>query len=159
MDAPITPDQARLALDAVERGRLRVIDEIGLPRWYWWGLALGWIALGVVTDLKNSWATAAATLVFGALHASVAARAASGRRRTQRLSVRAELVGRDTARIVVGIVAALGCLTVGLALAANADGARHPVTIASLFIATIIVLGRPQLIATVRRRAARTSEQ
>lgn len=157
MDAPVTPDQARLALDAVERGRLRVIDEIGLPRWYWWGLALGWIALGVVTDLKNAWATAAATLVFGAVHASVAARAASGRRRTQRLSIRAELVGRDTARIVVGIVAALGCLTVGLALAAHADGARHPVTIAGVFIATIIVLGRPQLIAAVQRRAARTS--
>ncbi len=159
MDAPITPDQARLALDAVERGRLRIIDEIGLPRWYWWGLALGWIALGIVTDLKNTWATAAATLVFGAVHASIAARAASGRRKTQRVSVRAELVGRDTARIVVGIVAALGCLTVGLALAAHADGARHPVTIASLFIATIIVLGRPQLIAAVRRRAARTPGQ
>lgn len=157
MDAPITPDQARLALDAVERGRLRVIDEIGLPRWYWWGLALGWIALGVITDLKNPWATGAATFAFGAVHASVAARAASGRRRTQRLSVRAELVGRDTARIVIGIVAALGCLTVGLALAAHADGARHPVTIASLLIATIIVLGRPQLIAAVQRRAARTS--
>ena len=54
-------------------------------------------------------------------------------------------------------MAALGCLTVGLALAAHADGARHPVTIASIFIATIILLGRPQLIAAVRRRAARTS--
>ena len=155
MEAHVTPDQARLALDTVERGRLRVIDEIGLPRWYWWGLALGWIALGVITDIHNPWATAA--LAFGAVHASVAARAASGRRRTQRLSVRAELVGRDTARIVVGIVAALGCLTVGLALAAHADGARNPVTIASVFIATIILLGRPQLIAAVRRRAARTS--
>jgi len=157
MEAHVTPDQARLALDTVERGRLRVIDEIGLPRWYWWGLALGWIALGVITDLKHPWATAAATFAFGAVHASVAARAASGQRRTQRLSVRAELVGRDTARIVVGIVAALGCLTVGLALAAHADGARNPVTIASVFIATIILLGRPQLIAAVRRRAARTS--
>ena len=156
MEAHITPDQARLALDTVERGRLRVIDEIGLPRWYWWGLAVGWIAVGVITDLKNPWATGAATFAFGAVHASVAARAASGRRRTQRVSVRAEIVGRDTARIVVGIVAALGCLTVGLALAAHADGARHPVTIASVFIATIILLGRPQLIAAVRRRAART---
>jgi 4-hydroxybenzoate polyprenyltransferase len=157
MDTPIRPEEARVALDAVERSRLRVIDEIGLPRWYWWGLALGWIALGVITDLKIAWATAAVTIAFGAVHASVAARAASGRHRTQRLSVRAEVVGRDTARIVVGMVAALGCLTVGLAWAASADGARHPVTIASLFIATIILLGRPQLIAGVRRRAARTS--
>jgi 4-hydroxybenzoate polyprenyltransferase len=121
------------------------------------GLALGWIAVGVITDLKIAWATAAATLAFGAVHASIAARAASGRRRSQRVSVRAEIVGRDTARIVVGIVAALGALTVGLGWAAHADGARHPVTIAALFIATIIVLGRPQLIAAIRRRAARTS--
>ena len=111
----------------------------------------------MITDPKNPWAIAAVTLLFGAVHASVAARAASGRRRTQRLSVRAEIVGRDTARIVIGIVAALGCLTVGLALAAHAEGARHPVTIASVSIATIIVLGRPHLIAAVRRRAARTS--
>jgi hypothetical protein len=157
MAASTTPDQARQALDTVERSRLRVIDEIGLPRWYWWGLALGWIVLGVITDLKNPWATAAITLAFGAVHASVAARAASGRHQTQRVSVRAEIAGRDTARIVIGIVAALGLLTVGLAWAAHADGARHPVTIASLFIATIIVLGRPQLIAAVRRRAARKS--
>ncbi|MGN6300000.1 MAG: hypothetical protein ACTHN8_02790, partial [Angustibacter sp.] len=26
----------------IERGRRRVIDEIDMPRWYWFGLALGW---------------------------------------------------------------------------------------------------------------------
>jgi hypothetical protein len=157
MQRQVTPQEARTALDTVDRGRLRVIDEIDLPRWYWWGLALGWIGLGFITDLKHPWLTAVATLIFGAVHASVAPRVTSGRHRTQRLSVRAELAGPQTARLVIGGVIALGCLTVAGALAASADGARHPVTIASMFVAVMIVLGGPQLLAAVRRRAARTS--
>jgi 4-hydroxybenzoate polyprenyltransferase len=155
MESQVTPQEASAALNAVERGRLTVIDEIGLPRWYWWGLALGWVALGFVIDLKHAWLTAAATLLFGAVHASVAARATSGRRRTRRLSVRAEVAGGyRTARLVIACVAVLGALTVGLGWAASADGANHPVTIASMFVALTILLGRPQLVAAIRRRAA-----
>jgi uncharacterized membrane protein len=51
-------------------------------------------------------------------------------------------------------VASLAIVTIAGALAASADGARHPVTIASVFVAVIIVLGGPQLLAWVRRRAA-----
>jgi hypothetical protein len=159
MERQVTPTEARAALDAVDRDRRRIIEEIDLPRWYWWGLALGWIALGFITDLKHPWLTAAATLAFGAVHAAVAPRVASGRHRTNQLSVRAELAGSRTARLVIGCVAALGCLTIVLALAASADGAGHPVTIASMFVAVMIVLGGPQLLAAVRRRAARKAEQ
>lgn len=153
MEPQITPMEARAALDAVDRGRRKVIDEIDLPTWYWWGLALGWVALGVITDLKHPWLTAAATLVFGAVHASVAPRVASGRHRTAHMSVRADVAGRRTAQLVIGAVATLGALTVGLALLASADGARHPVTMASVLIAVIIVLGGPRLLAAIRRRA------
>jgi hypothetical protein len=76
-----------------------------------------------------------ATLTFGATHASVAPRVTSGRHRTQRLSVSAELAWPQTARLVIGGVIALGCLTVAGAIAASADGARRPVTIASMFVA------------------------
>ena len=87
--------------------------------------------------------------------ASVARRAASGRRRTQRLSVRTEVAGGyRTARLVIACVAALGALTVGLGWAASADGAKHPVTIASAFVAVTILLGHSQLVAALRRRAA-----
>lgn len=157
MDTRITPQEARTALDTVDRDRLRVIDEIELPRWYWFGLALGWIALGFITDLKHTWITAAATLLFGAVHANVAPRVASGRHRTPRLSVSAQLAGRHTARLVIGGVIALVCLTIAGGFAASADGARHPVTIASMFVAVIIVLGGPQLLASVRRRAVRNA--
>src|ERR1700682_722938 len=102
METHVTPQEARAALDTIDRDRLRVIDEIELPRWYWAGLALGWIALGFITDLKHAWITGAATLLFGAVHASVAPRVVSGRHRTQRLSVSAQLAGRQTARLVIG---------------------------------------------------------
>jgi hypothetical protein len=156
MEAHVTPEEARAALDTVDRDRLRVIDEIELPRWYWWGLAVGWVALGFITDLKHTWITAAATLAFGAVHATVAPRVASGRHRTQRLSVRAELAGPRTFRLVIGGLIALACLTIAGSLALSADGARHPVTIASMFVAVMIVLGGPMLLGFVRRRAART---
>jgi hypothetical protein len=157
MERNVTPLEARAALETIERGRLRVIDEIDLPAWYWWGLALGWIGLGFITDLGHPWVTAAATLVFGAVHSSVAPRVVSGRHRSRRLSVSAEVAGRHIPRLVFGGLIILAAVTVAGALAAAADGARHPVTVASIFVAMMIVLGGPQLLAAVRRRAARAA--
>jgi hypothetical protein len=57
---------------------------------------------------------------------------------------------------VIGGLIALACLTIAGSLALSADGARHPVTIASMFVAVMIVLGGPMLLGFVRRRAART---
>jgi len=153
----VTDDEARAALDAIERSRLQVVDEIDLPRWYWWGLALGWVALGVVTDLGHPWVTAAGMLIFGAVHASVAQLVIGGRHRTPQLSVRSDVAGRHTPLLVLGGLVGLAGLTIAGALAANADDARHPVTTASIFVAVLIVLGGPRLMAVVRRRAARSS--
>jgi hypothetical protein len=157
MDSHITANEARAALDSVDRGRRQVIDQIDLPYWYWLGLAVGWIALGVVTDLKHPWLTTAGTLLFGAVHSAVAPRVVDGRHRSHQVSVSRELAGRQTARIVLGGIVVCAFVTVGAALAVGADGARHPVTIASVFVAVIILLGGPQLLATVRRRAARNA--
>ncbi len=153
----LTQQEARAALDSIDRSRLRVIDEIDVPRWYWWGLALGWVALGYIADLHHPWLTSAATLLFGAVHATVAPRVTDGRHRSHRLSVSAQLAGRRTAQLVIGAVVCLAVLTVGAALAADADGARHPATIASILVGLIIVLGGPQLLASRRRRAARVT--
>ncbi len=152
MEPEVTPLEARAALGVVDRSRNRVIDEIDLPSWYWWGLAVGWIGLGLITDQRHPWLTAAATLVFGAVHAVVAPRVANGRHRTRQLSVKAEVAGRQMARLVILAVAALAAVTVAAALAAQADGAHHPVTIASILVAVMIVLGGPRLVAAIRRR-------
>jgi hypothetical protein len=153
-----TLHEARAALDTIERGRLTVVAEIDLPRWYWAGLALGWIGLGFVADLGYGWVTVAATFAFGTVHAAVARRVLSGRHRTQQLSVSADVAGQQAPRLVIGGLIALTGLTVAGALAANADGTGHPVTVASIVVAVMIVLGGPQLLAIVRRKAARAAK-
>jgi hypothetical protein len=153
----ITDAEARLALRSIEERRREVIAEIDMPRWYWWGLALGWIVLGFVTDLDHAWVTALATLAFGAVHAGVASHVLSGRHRSPRLSVRADVTGPSVPAMVIGFLLGLAVVTVALALLANADGAGHPVTAASVVVAVAVLFGGPTLMAGVRRRAARSS--
>ena len=157
MERQVTPNDARAALDVIELSRLRVIDEVDVPWWYWWGLALGWIALGVIADVGPAWLTTVATIVFGAGHAAVAPRVISGRHASRDLSVRATHAPPHLARIVIGALVALGALTVGLSLLAQADGSDHPTTSASVLVAVIIVLGGPLLLSTARQRAARSA--
>jgi hypothetical protein len=155
MPQEMSPSEARVALAAIEREQLRVVEEIDLPRWYWWGLALGWIGLGYLTDLKHAWLTAVATLLFGAIHSAVASRVLGGRRRTSSLSVRRDLAGARTPALVIAGLLALAGVTIVAAVLVSADGARHPVTVASVFVAALILLGGPRLLAHVRLGAAR----
>src|SRR3954451_21333571 len=152
-----TADEARAALRTIERSRLRVIDEVGVPGWYWWGLALGWIALSVISDVGPVWLPALAPIVFGAAHAALAPRVINGRHASRDLSVRATLAPPHLARTIIGALLALAALTVGVALLAQADGAEHPSTIAGVLVAVIIVLGGPLLLSTARQRAARSA--
>ena len=89
----ITPADARVALDAVDRAAARVQREVGLPRWYWWLLAAAWLGLGVLGDTGPQWLAVLATVAFGIGHSTLAARRLDGRRRTDRLQVSAVIVG------------------------------------------------------------------
>ncbi|HEV7761399.1 MAG TPA: hypothetical protein VGO78_20480 [Acidimicrobiales bacterium] len=155
MTNDISEADARLALGSIEQRRRQVIAEIDVPRWYWWGVALGWIALGAVTDLDHAWVTALATLVFGAVHSSVAQHVLSGRHRSPQLSVRADVVDHRLPVLVLGYLVVLALVTIGLAVLVDADGAGHPVTIASVVVAVAVLGGGPQLTAAARRRAER----
>jgi hypothetical protein len=129
-----------------------VIDQVDLPMWYWWGLAIGWIVLGVIADLQYAWLTSAATLAFGAVHSTVAPRVIDGRHGNDRLRVGRDVVGNRISLLVLGGLVALAGVTVGAAFAAHADGARHPATMASILVAVILVFGGPRLLAEARRR-------
>ena len=153
----VTDDEARGALDEIEHGRRQVIDEIDMPSWYWWGLAIGWVAVGVLNDLAGAWLIAAGTLLFGAGHAAVAQHVLDGRHRSDRVSVRADVAGRHVPMLVVGSLLLMGVLTVAFALLARADGADHPATAASIVVALLILVGGPRLMAWVRRQAVRSS--
>jgi hypothetical protein len=58
---------------------------------------------------------------------------------------------------VIASLVALAALTIAGGFAASADGARDPATIASLFVAVLLIFGGPQVLAAVRRRVVRTA--
>jgi hypothetical protein len=159
MSEHISEAEARAALAAAERGRRRVIDEIGMPGWYWWALALGWMVIGALADLDNPWLTGVATFLFGASHAAVYSSVATGRYRNPRLSVRADTIGLPVATVVLVSLLGLMALTLITALILAADGARHPSTIAGVFVGVVVLLGGPTLMAYFRRRATRAHLQ
>jgi hypothetical protein len=159
MTKSLSDAEARLALQEVERGRQRVIDQIGMPRWYWWGLATCWIVLGVLNDVANAWIVAVATLTFGAVHSVVSQRLLGGRRGTSGVKVRADVAGRRVPVIVFGFLIALAGVTVAAGFAAYADGAEHPGTMASGLVAVMILLGGPRVMAAIRARARSSAER
>jgi hypothetical protein len=150
-----TDAEARIALHGAEHARQRVIEQIGMPWWYWWGLAGCWIGLGIAADVANPWVTLAALLSFGAAHSFVSSRLLAGRQRTGDLKVRAEVVGRRASVLIFAFLVGLGAVTVGAALLAYADGAGHPATMASVLVAVAVVLGGPRLMAAIRGSAMR----
>jgi hypothetical protein len=156
MSIPIDDAEARFALSSIEERRRQVIAEIDVPRWYWFSLAAGWVALGVIADFAPTWVDIAATVLFGAAHATIAPRVLSGRRGSSQLSVRGELVDRRIPVLIIGLLVVMVAVTVALALLLHLDGARHPATWASVVVAALLLVGGPALMSTVRRHAERT---
>jgi hypothetical protein len=151
-----TEAEARVALQGAEQARQRVIDQIGMPWWYWWGLAACWIGLGVLSDLHAPWwLVVGATVAVGAGHSYVFQRLVAGRLRSGEVMVRADVAGRHAHLIVIGFLLALVGVTVALALALAADGAGHPSIWASVFVAILLLLGGPRVMDWIRERATR----
>jgi nitrate reductase gamma subunit len=155
MSIRIDEREAHLALSAVEHRRQQVIAEIGVPTWYWLFLGLGWAGLGALADFGPAWAATAGTVLFGAVHSTIATHVISGRRGSRQLSIRSELVSREIPMIIIGFLIVMAAVTVGIALLLNADGARHPATLAGAIVGLLVFTGGPTLIAAVRRRAER----
>ncbi|MGW5312795.1 hypothetical protein [Nocardia thailandica] len=147
----VAPDQARAALDAVERARRGVDAEVGLPRGYWWAMAGGWVVLGAIGQWAPAWLTVAATVLFGAGHATLASRLLGGQRRTGRALVSRAVAGRWTAWLVIGMLCGFVLLTVAVALGLSADGARHAAVWSAVFVAAVIGFGAPEILRTGRR--------
>jgi hypothetical protein len=146
--------EARAALENIERRRQQIVAMISIPWWYWGSVGIGWIALGAITDLHNPWATSGGTLLFGAAHASIAWRVLDGRHGSGQLSVRANLVSRRVPFYVLAGLIALAALTAVFATVFTEHHVGHPVTLASVLVAVIVIAGGPLYMASVRRRAA-----
>ncbi|MYS87785.1 hypothetical protein [Embleya scabrispora] len=146
------PEQARAALDAVDRAQRLVAGEVGLPRGYWWAMAAGWLGLGVLGNVAP-WLAGTATAAFGAGHGILASRLLDGRRRTDRLRVGAAVAGRRTPLVVLGMLFGLVAVTVAAAFALHADGADHASIWAAALVAAVIGFGGPDILRVLRRWA------
>lgn len=149
----IAPQEARDALVTVDRAQAKVADEAGLPRWYWWLMAGVWITLGIVGDVGPQWLVISATLGVGAAHSVVATRILDGRRRTTQVQLSHAMVGARTPAIVIAMLVTLVAVTVGAALALHGDGAAHAGIWASVFGASVVGLGGPEILQVLRRWA------
>ncbi|OPF83097.1 hypothetical protein VT50_0205090 [Streptomyces antioxidans] len=147
----IAPEQARTALDAADRARHQVAEEVGLPRGYWWAMATGWLLLGVLGTVLPPWLAGIATVAFGVGHGVLAARLLDGRRRTDRLQVSAAVAGRRIPLVVVGMLFGLVAVTVLVALALDADGAGHAGIWAAVLTAAVVGFGGPEILRVLRR--------
>jgi hypothetical protein len=147
----ITRDDARAALDAVDRATAQIAEEVGLPTWYWWLLAAAWIVLGIIGDNGPQWLAVGATVGFGIVHCTIASRRLNGRRRTKRLQVSAHTVGHRLPVAVIGMLLALVAATIAAGFAVNADGARHPGIVAAVFVGTVVGFGGPHILRALRR--------
>jgi hypothetical protein len=154
----VKPGEADQALALIEQQRTNIIGEVDAPRWYWWCLAIAWIGLGTIVDLKRPVLTASSVVAFLVASTFVSRSVSPGRRRSRRISVRLDVIGRQGAITVIAALVAMIAATIGGALLAEADGARHPVTTASVPVAVAIVLGGRAMLALVRARARRHSE-
>jgi hypothetical protein len=152
MRIPIGESEARAALSSIAQRRQQVVAEIDVPAWYWCALAAGWVLLGVVADFAPPWAYIAATLLFGAGHASISPRVLSGRRASSQLSVHRDVADRHIPALIVSLLVIMVVVTVGIALLLHADGTRHPAIWASVVVAALLLVGGPHLMTAVRRR-------
>jgi hypothetical protein len=154
MEYPNEAD-ARLALQGIDQARRRVVDQIGMPWWYWTGLAAAWVGLGVLADLDvPAWTTSIATLAVGAAHATVSQRVVGGRQRTNAVRVARPVAGRHGFLLVFGFLVALVGVTVAVAVGLDADGTGHPSIWAGGLGAVLVLLGGPRVTAWTRSRAA-----
>ena len=149
----IAAEEARTALDAADRARRQVAQEVGLPRGYWWAMAGGWLLLGGLGSVAPPWAAGMATAVFGAAHWTLASRRLDGRRRTDRLQVSRSVANRRIPLIVVGMLVGLVAVTILAALALDADGAGHAAVWAAVLVAAVIGFGGPEILRVLRRWA------
>ncbi len=151
-----TEAEARVALESVRKGRQQVAEEIGMPWWYWWGLAAAWILLGLLANFNTPWwVVTIATVAVGAAHATVSRRVFAGRQRTGAVRVRSDVAREGGMLLVIGFLLALVSVTIAVALGLSADGAGHPSIWASCFAAVLVVLVGPRVTTAIRDDATR----
>ena|SRR5947209_4092992 len=145
-------DEAESGLADIRAAQQLLIDRVAIPAWYWWGVAVLTVLLGLVVDRGSRTEVALAAVVFALVVAGATGWVIVGGGRVQ--VSRSLLAGEGAVRIVafVGLVVGVS-LAVGFAL--RAAGAAYPATAATLVAAVCLAVGGPLLMRGLRRAMLR----
>ena len=148
MNENVRPEEAAQALTEIRQRQQQVIDLAVLPTWYWWavGALMVVLATGVDTHRPVVVGAAVAVFVLGILSATGWVVANSFRR----AQVRNGLLDVRGVAAILGFVALIVGITLGLAFALRAGGVSHPATLACLAGGLAMGIGGPRLMRLLR---------
>jgi hypothetical protein len=155
MNESFDRDDAERSIDQVRGRERQVIAATAIPVWYWWVIAVGTVALGVVVDGRRPTVIAVTAVLFAvstaALTLWVILGAGSGAQVSKHL-----LGASGPASIVlfVGIVVLAG---LAVAFSLQARGTSHPATVATAVTAVCLVVGGPILMRLLHQQMLRHS--
>jgi len=149
MNGRLRPDEAASALAEIGRQQEKAIEAVLVPTWYWWVVAAGMVAIGAAADTHST--TVLGVVIPVAVVVIVALTAAMIFGAYRRVRVRSdELLGDRGALAIVGFVALIVGLTLGIAFGLRAAGAHLPATIATVIGGAALVIGGPLLMRALR---------
>jgi len=149
MSEQMGPGEAAQALDEIQRRQEQVIDLAAIPAWYWWAVGGLMVVLGVGVDIRTPAAIGITVPVFVvgllAVNAWVIVRA------YRHAQLRNGLLDGRGVLAILGFVAVIVGVTIGLAFALRAAGVHYPATWACLAGGLVMGLGGPILNRWLRR--------
>ncbi len=150
MGDPIDMDAnaAAAALAEIQARQGKVIDRLLVPNWYWWGVGLGMVVLGVAVDFGTATLVTAAAVVYGVGVAILTLGLVLGAQRGAKVSP--ELLGnRGTMAMLLFIWGSI-LVSLGTGFGLRALGFAYPATAATVVGAVAMIGGGPRLMGYLR---------
>jgi hypothetical protein len=141
-------EQAAAALEEIDQRQRQVIDQALVPRWFWWMVGVGMVAVGAVADTGQTRYIVAAAFTYALLVAAVSVWFIAGRARAR---VHSELLGAQAAVAILAFVYVVVGLSLAVAFRLKAGHVAHPGTFGTLVGAVLVIAGGPMLMSVLRR--------
>ena len=140
---PEDPADAARALAEIDRRQRQVIDNAGVPNWYWWAVGALMVVLAVGVDVRTGTSIGIAVPVFvvGMVVSTGWITLGAFRRALPRNDL---LDGRGALGIVSFVLLTVG-ITLAVAFGLRAGGVPYPATLGCLLGAVLMGTGGPFL--------------
>ena len=140
--------EAAAALAEIDLSQERVIDSVLVPRWYWWLVGLGMVAVGASADTARTTLIVVVAVAYALTVAAASVWFIGGRRQAR---VHPELLGQPGALAIVAFVWLVVGGSLGLAFGLRSLGFGYPATAATVVGGLAVIVGGPALMAVLRR--------